>query len=210
MQRVRIKYCGITNLEDALAAIALGVDALGFVFHPPSPRYVTAEQAAAIIARLPPLVSTVGLFVNRPPEEVMETLAMTGIDLVQYHGDETPAACAAGPRAWIKAVRVRTGVDVGACARDYRGARALLVDTFDGQVYGGSGRAFDWSLLPAAVDTPLILAGGLTAANVAAAIRQVRPYAVDVSGGIEASKGRKDHEKMHRFVTEVRTVERET
>lgn len=208
--RVRIKYCGITNVEDALAAIDLGVDALGFVFHPPSPRYVEPERARAIIAALPPLVCKVGLFVNHEPDAVREIVAMTGIDLVQYHGDETPAACATSPRAWIKAVRVRAGTDLAACARDYAGAAALLVDSWDEQVYGGSGRTFDWTLLPAGLARPLILAGGLTPANVADAIRRVRPYAVDVSGGIEASKGRKDREKMHRFVTEVRQVERET
>lgn len=208
--RVRIKYCGITNVEDALAAIDLGVDALGFVFHPPSPRYVEPERVRAIIAELPPLVCKVGLFVNHEPDAVREIVAMTGIDLVQYHGDETPAACAAAPRAWIKAVRVRAETDLVACAREYTGAAALLVDSWDAQVYGGSGRTFDWSLLPDAFARPLILAGGLTPANVADAIRRVRPYAVDVSGGIEASKGRKDREKMHRFVTEVRQVERET
>lgn len=208
--RVRIKYCGITNVEDALAAIDLGVDALGFVFHPPSPRYVQPERVRAIIAELPPLVCKVGLFVNHEPHAVREIVAMTGIDLVQYHGDETPAACAAAPRAWIKAVRVRAETDLVACAREYTGAAALLVDSWDAQVYGGSGRTFDWSLLPDAFARPLILAGGLTPANVADAIRRVRPYAVDVSGGIEASKGRKDREKMHRFVTEVRQVERET
>ncbi|MEQ8659495.1 MAG: phosphoribosylanthranilate isomerase [Gammaproteobacteria bacterium] len=208
--RVRIKYCGITNLDDSLAAIALGVDALGFVFHPPSPRYVEPVLAATIIDALPPLVSKVGLFVNRSAREVRETVAMTGIDLVQYHGDESPADCAAAPCAWIKAVRVRADTDFAACARDFAAASALLLDTWDDQVYGGSGRTFDWSLLPHAVGRPLILAGGLTPDNVAAAIRRVRPYAVDVSGGIEASRGRKDREKMHRFITEVREVERET
>lgn len=208
--RVRIKYCGITNVEDALAAIDLGVDALGFVFHPPSPRYVAPERARAIIAALPPLVCKVGLFVNHEPDAVREIAAMTGIDLVQYHGDETPAICAGSPRAWIKALRVRVDTDLAACAREYAGAAALLVDSWDAQVYGGSGRTFDWSLLPGQFTRPLILAGGLTPDNVADAIRRIHPYAVDVSGGIEASKGRKDREKMHRFVTEVRKVERET
>ena len=118
--RVRIKYCGITNVDDALAAIDLGVDALGFVFHPPSPRYVEPDSAGAIIAALPPLVCKVGLFVNHEPNAVREIAAMTGIDLVQYHGDETPAACAASPRAWIKAVRVRAETDLAGCARVWR------------------------------------------------------------------------------------------
>jgi phosphoribosylanthranilate isomerase len=205
--RVRIKFCGITNSADALAAAALGVDALGFVFHAPSPRYVTPAAAAAIIECLPPLISKVGLFVNMPPDVVSEIVALTGVDVVQFHGDESPADCRLAPRAWIKAIRVRPDTNIVDEVRSYAGAAAILLDAWDKSVYGGTGMSFDWGAVPNAAARPLILAGGLTPENVGAAIRQTRPYAVDVSGGIEASRGRKDHEKMQRFVTEVQNVE---
>lgn len=205
--RVRIKFCGITNVDDALAAVALGVDALGFVFHAPSPRHVGPAAAAAIIQRLPPLVCKVGLFVNAPMATVRETIAQTGIDVVQFHGDESPEVCRDAPRAWIKAIRVQAHTDIGAATRAYTGAAAILLDAWDKTVYGGSGQTFDWDAVPAGLNRPLILAGGLTPDNVAEAIRRTRPFAVDVSGGIETVKGRKDHEKMKRFVTEVHNVE---
>ncbi len=207
MTRVRIKFCGITSRGDAEAAVALGVDALGFVFYPPSPRCVSAADAARIIAGLPPFVSKVGLFVNATPEEVAETVAHTGIDTVQFHGDESPELCRAAPRPWYKAIRVDEQTDVAGAMAAYAGASAVLVDARDPHLYGGSGRTFDWSLLPAARQVPLILAGGLTVANVASAIRAVGPYAVDVSGGIERSKGVKDADKMKQFVREVTQLE---
>ncbi|MEX2479793.1 MAG: phosphoribosylanthranilate isomerase [Gammaproteobacteria bacterium] len=205
--RVRIKFCGITNVDDALAAVALGVDALGFVFHAASPRHVTPAVAAAIIERLPPLVCKVGLFVNAPAATLRETIAQTGIDVVQFHGDETPAACRDAPRAWIKAIRVQAHTDIAAATRGYAGAAAILLDAWDKTVYGGSGNTFDWARVPAELGRPLILAGGLTPENVSEAIRRTRPFAVDVSGGIEAAKGLKDREKMQKFVTEVHNVE---
>ena len=207
--RVRIKFCGITRLEDALAAVALGVDALGFVFHPGSPRFIAPADAADIVRRLPAFVTAVGLFVDAPLSEVGETLARTRIPLAQFHGEESPAYCAAHGRPYVKAVRVRTESTVPDAASDYADAAALLLDTWHPQLAGGTGQAFDWRLVPAACPRPLVLAGGLSSDNVAAAIALVRPYGVDVSGGIEQAKGIKDPARMRAFVAEVRRVERE-
>lgn len=206
---MKIKFCGITRADDAAAAVALGVDALGFVFHAPSPRHVTPEVAAGIVRGLPPFLTKVGLFVNAEAALVARIVDTVGLDVVQFHGDESPAECARAPRPWIKAIRVRPDSDLAAAGQAYAAAAALLYDTYDDAVYGGSGRAFDWALLAARGERPAILAGGLTPANVGDAIRRVRPYAVDVSGGIEAAKGRKDRVKMSDFVREVRRVERE-
>lgn len=208
MRRVRIKFCGITSAADAMAAVALGVDALGFVFYEPSPRFVTPAAAASIIQRLPPFVTAVGLFVNATPQEVRQVADSAGIHVLQFHGDETGEYCRGFDRPWIKAVRVRAPADVTAGAAAYAGARALLLDAYDDARYGGTGRTFDWSAVPVGLELPVILAGGLSAANVAAAIRTVGPYAVDVSGGIESAKGVKDPEKMKKFVTEVARFER--
>ncbi len=210
LSRVRVKFCGITNIDDARVAVALGVDALGFVFYPPSPRYIAPAVAARIIAALPPFVAKVGLFVNAPPAEVESVIAETGIDAVQFHGDEAAADCRRVSRPWIKALRIAEDTDVLRLAADYPEAHALLLDAYDAQLFGGTGRSFDWSRYPADLARPLILAGGLTPDNVAAAIRATAPYAVDVSGGIEARKGVKDIEKMKRFITEVSQLERET
>lgn len=207
---VRIKFCGITRAEDAQAAVKLGADALGFVFYAPSPRCVDVAQAAAIARELPPFISKVGLFVNAQAAEVEDTCRAVGLDVVQYHGDEAPEQCAQAPRPWIKAIRVRADLDVAAeCAR-YAQASAWLFDTYDDSLYGGSGKAFDWDLLPRRHRRPIILAGGLTPDNVAQAIRSTAPYAVDVSGGIEAAKGIKDHEKMRKFIAEVQRCECQT
>jgi phosphoribosylanthranilate isomerase len=207
---VRIKFCGITRVEDALAAVTLGADALGFVFHAPSPRCVSVAKARAIARELPPFVSKVGLFVNTAAGEIESTCRAVGVDVVQYHGDETPEQCAQTPRPWIKAIRVRPGLDIaGECLR-FAAASAWLFDTFDEKLYGGSGKAFDWRLLPQQHRRPIILAGGLTPDNVGAAIRSTAPYAVDVSGGIEAAKGIKDHDKMRMFIAEVQRCECET
>ena len=207
---VKIKFCGITRAEDGEAAAALGADAIGFVFYAPSPRYVDPERAARIAARLPPFLCKVGLFVNAAATTVADIVATVGLDLVQYHGDESPHDCSQAPRAWIKAIRIRAEMDVGAeCAR-FNAARAWLLDSYDDTLYGGSGKQFDWALLPATYRRPIILAGGLTPANVGAAIRASRPYAVDVSGGIEAAKGIKDYDKMQKFIAEVKRVECET
>lgn len=206
--RTRVKICGITRREDALAAVAAGADALGFVFHRPSPRWVEPDVARDIIAALPPFVTAVGLFVDLPLDEVRAITTRTGVDQLQFHGDESPAYCAQAPRAYIKAVKVRPGFELAAAERAYTDARALLVDAWHPELPGGTGQTFDWHLLRGARTLPLILAGGLTAANVAAAIRVVRPYAVDVSGGVESRKGIKDPARMREFFAEVDTDER--
>ena len=204
MAVVRSKICGITRIEDALLAIAAGADALGFVFYPPSPRAVTVAQAQAIIAALPPFVTTVGLFVNIGRRELNELLSVLPLDLLQFHGDETPVDCAGYQRPYIKALRVKPGDDIAQLAAPYAQASGILLDTFVLGVPGGTGAAFDWSLVPPDLSKPIILAGGLTAENVFAAIEKVQPYAVDVSGGVEASKGIKDSLKVELFLREVR------
>jgi phosphoribosylanthranilate isomerase len=201
---VRSKICGITRLEDALVAIEAGADAIGFVFYAKSPRAVTVEQARAIIAALPPFVTTVGLFVNMPRAELTELLAQVPLDLLQFHGDETAADCVGYGRPYIKALRVQAGDDVAAMIALYPEASGILLDTFVAGVPGGTGEAFDWSLVPQLPSKPIVLAGGLTAENVRAAIEQVQPYAVDVSGGVEQSKGIKSAEKVRAFIAAVK------
>ncbi|QCI11434.1 phosphoribosylanthranilate isomerase [Pseudomonas putida] len=204
MSNVRSKICGITRIEDALAAADAGADAIGFVFYAKSPRAVDVRQARAIIAELPPFVTTVGLFVNASRCELNEILEVVPLDLLQFHGDETPADCEGFHRPWIKALRVRPGDDLEAACQLYAGAQGVLLDTFVAGVPGGTGEAFDWSLVPAGLSKPVILAGGLSAANVGQAIAQVRPYAVDVSGGVEQSKGIKDAAKIDAFIRAVK------
>lgn len=204
MTVVRSKICGITRIEDALAVVEAGADAIGLVFYGKSPRAVSVEQAAAILHALPPFVTTVGLFVDMPRDELLQLLQRLPLDLLQFHGDESPADCEGYGRPYIKALRVRPGEDVAAAMAPYTGARGILLDTFVEGVPGGTGASFDWSLVPEDAAKPIILAGGLDAGNVATAIRQVRPYAVDVSGGVEASKGIKDADKIRAFVRAVR------
>lgn len=204
MSNVRSKICGITRIEDALAAAEAGADAIGLVFYARSPRAVDVRQARAIIAALPPFVTTVGLFVNATRCELNEILEAVPLDLLQFHGDETPQDCEGYQRPWIKALRVRPGDDLEAACRLYAGARGILLDTYVPGVPGGTGEAFDWSLVPARLSKPVILAGGLSAANVGQAIAQVRPYAVDVSGGVEQAKGIKDAAKIEAFVQAVK------
>lgn len=204
MAAVRSKICGITRVEDALVAAEAGADAIGLVFYDRSPRAVSVQQARAIIAALPPFVTTVGLFVNASRCEIGEILDAVPLDLLQFHGDETSAQCEGHGRPYIKALRVRPGEDIAACCAEYNQASGILLDTYVPGVPGGTGEAFDWSLVPADLGKPVILAGGLTADNVRAAIAQVSPYAVDVSGGVEASKGVKDAEKIRAFIREVR------
>lgn len=208
-QRIRIKFCGITRASDAAIAVALGVDALGFVFHPASPRNIEPAEAGAIIRSLPAFVSAVGLFVDAPLMKVHEIVGQTGLSLVQFHGEESPAYCEQYGRSYVKAVRVKDRHSVTEAALSYGGACALLLDTWHPQLAGGTGEAFDWSLVPAERSKPMILAGGLNSANVARAIREVAPFAVDVSGGIEQAKGLKDSAKMRLFVAEVNALERE-
>ena len=206
MRRTRIKICGITRLSDALAAVDAGVDALGFVFYPPSPRALALAEADAILGALPPLVTRVGLVVD-PDEQQLAAVARLDLDLLQFHGTESAAACSRSPKPHVKAIAMRPGVDLCAEARRFEGARALLLDTHDPSLFGGTGRVFDWERVPMGLSVPLILAGGLDAANVGAAIRQVQPYAVDVSGGVEAAKGIKDHDKIRHFVAAVRSAD---
>jgi len=203
---VRSKICGITRVEDALAAVDAGADAIGLVFYAKSPRAVTVPQAQAILAALPPFVTTVGLFVDCQRSELNAILDAVPLDLLQFHGDESPAACEGFRRPYIKALRVKPGDDIAARIGLYGSATGVLLDTFVPGVPGGTGEAFDWSLVPQGLSVPIILAGGLTPENVRAAIEQVRPYAVDVSGGVEASKGLKDSDKIHAFVRAVRSV----
>jgi phosphoribosylanthranilate isomerase len=204
MSNVRSKICGITRIEDALAAAQAGADAIGFVFYAKSPRAVDVRQARAIIAELPPFVTTVGLFVNASRCELSEILEAVPLDLLQFHGDETPQDCEGHHRPWIKALRVLPGDDLEAACQLYAGARGILLDTYVPGVPGGTGEAFDWSLVPARLSKPIILAGGLSADNVGQAITQVQPYAVDVSGGVEQAKGIKDAAKIEAFMRAVK------
>ncbi|NBF06027.1 phosphoribosylanthranilate isomerase [Pseudomonas sp. Fl5BN2] len=203
MPAVRSKICGITRIEDALAAVAAGADAIGLVFYAKSPRAVNVQQARAIIAALPPFVTTVGLFVNASRCELGEILDAVPLDLLQFHGDESAADCEGYHRPYIKALRVKAGDDIAAACLAYPLASGILLDTYVEGVPGGTGEAFDWSLVPRELSKPIILAGGLSAENVVQAIAQVRPYAVDVSGGVEQSKGIKDQAKIRAFMQAV-------
>ncbi|MCL2021295.1 MAG: phosphoribosylanthranilate isomerase [Betaproteobacteria bacterium] len=203
---IRIKICGLTSAEDVDAAVAAGADAIGFVFYPPSPRYVSVEAAATLIRRLPPFVLSVGLFVNAASDEIAATLAKLPLNMLQFHGDESVADCERWQRPYLKATRMKPGVDARRIATEFATARALLLDTFT-EAYGGGGRTFDWTLIPADLSMPLVLSGGLTPENVGAAIKQVRPLGVDVSSGVEVAKGRKDHHRMREFVAAVKAAE---
>jgi phosphoribosylanthranilate isomerase len=203
----RAKICGITRIEDALAAAQSGADAIGLVFYARSPRHVSIAQAAQLAAALPPFVTTVGLFVNADAAFVREVLASVPLDLLQFHGDESPEYCAQFAKPYLKAIRVQAGVDLLQCASDFRGARGLLLDAYVQGVPGGTGATFDWVLIPENLPLPVILSGGLDAENVASAIMRVRPYAVDVSSGVEADKGIKDAAKIARFMQEVKRMD---
>lgn len=205
---MRTKICGITSIEDAQAAVYFGADALGFVFYPASPRYIHPSDAAAIIHKLPPFVTCVGLFVNAEQKMLEKTVRDTGVDLVQFHGDESEDECGLSSKPWIKAIRVGEETDLAAESKRYNRANSLLLDTMVPGSYGGTGRAFDWSLVPKNIDKPIILAGGLDLGNVIAAINATSPYAVDVSGGVELKKGVKDHDKMEEFIKRVRSIEK--
>jgi phosphoribosylanthranilate isomerase len=204
-RRTRTKICGITRPEDGLFAAAQGADAIGLVFYAPSPRSVTVEQAREVLAALPPFVTTVGLFVDAQEAEVRRLISALPLDLLQFHGNEEEAFCRSFGRPYFKALRMVEGLDLAAEAARYASASALLLDSFQAGVPGGTGHAFDWARISAGLNKPVILAGGLGPENVAAAIRQVRPYAVDVSSGVEAAKGIKDAEKIIAFM---RGVER--
>jgi phosphoribosylanthranilate isomerase len=198
--RTRTKICGITRLEDALSAVEAGADAIGLVFYANSPRYVAPEKAAQIAAALPPFVDAVGLFVDAEATEVRSILAKVKLDLLQFHGDEPPAYCDSFNFPYIKAARVRPGLNLVEYAARYHHAKALLLDAYVEGVAGGTGERFDWNLIPADLPKPVILAGGLNPGNVADAVRQTHPYAVDVSGGVEKEKGIKDADKIAAFM----------
>lgn len=207
--KVRIKICGLTRRGDLSAAIDAGADAIGLVFYPPSPRYVDLQTAAELARAVPPFVGVVGLFVNADPAEVRATLAAVPIHLLQFHGDEDEAYCRQFERPYLKAARVKPGMTQGDLLQytaAFPSAQGILLDAFvDG--YGGGGKVFDWSLVPPGLDAPLVLSGGLDAANVAEAVRRVRPAAVDVSSGVEAAKGIKDVEKIRAFIAAVRAAD---
>jgi phosphoribosylanthranilate isomerase len=197
---VRVKICGITRLPDLQAACAAGADALGFVFYDRSPRHLGAAQAAALVGALPPFVQSVGLFVDAAPAFIESVLRDVPLDLLQFHGNETAVDCARYGRPWIKAVRVNHDADLLKYAADFADARGLLLDAFVPGVPGGTGERFDWSLIPPDLPLPIVLSGGLDPGNVGEAVRTVRPWAVDVSSGVEAAKGIKDAHKMAQFV----------
>lgn len=201
--RTRIKICGITRPEDAEIAANLGADAIGLVFHDPSPRRIEVAQAARVVAALPPFVAAVALFVDAPADRIRRVLDHARIDLIQFHGAEPPETCRGFGCPYIKAIRMRPDIDLTAEARRYHDAAALLIDTYVKGVPGGTGEAFDWRPLPPDLGLPVMLAGGLRPDNVAAAIRIVRPYGVDVSGGVEASGGIKDGAKLQAFFAAV-------
>ena len=206
MSRTRIKICGLTRAQDVRAAVDHGADAIGFVFYASSPRAVSIAQAAALVALLPPFVASVGLFVNATADEVNCVLERVPLQLLQFHGDEVEADCARFGRPWIKAARMRAGVDLVEFASLHPGASGILVDAFV-EGYGGGGKTFDWSLIPQGFGRPLVLSGGLDADNVVDAVRRIRPWAVDVSSGVESDKGIKDTAKIAAFIAGVRDAD---
>ena len=205
--RTRVKICGLTRPQDVQAAAQAGADALGFVFYEPSPRNVSVAKAAELVRTVPAFTTVTGLFVNPAPEFVEQVLASVPLDLLQFHGDETPEFCDRFPTRWIKAIRVKEPGDIERAFQRYSAASGLLVDAWVADKYGGTGQSFNWDLIPDDRPLPLILAGGLTSDNVARAVTQVRPWGVDVSGGVESSKGIKDAAKVTDFISEVRRVD---
>lgn len=202
--RTRIKICGITRAEDARAAVELGADAIGLVFYAPSPRCVGPDRARAIIAALPPFVTIVGLFVDPAAQQVESVLRCCSLGLLQFHGDEAPDFCGGFGLPYVKAVRVKDDADLVQYLSPYHAAQGWLLDAYDERLYGGTGEPFDWKLIPRDLARPVILSGGLTPENVGAAVRQVRPWAVDVSSGVEAGKGVKDAAKIAAFIAGVK------
>jgi phosphoribosylanthranilate isomerase len=198
--RTRVKICGITRVEDALSAVEQGADAIGLVFYPPSPRYVSASQAAEIAQVLPAFVTVVGLFVDALSADIEAVLSKVPIDLIQFHGNETPEQCRRYEKPYIKAIRVKTDTNLIQYQSDFSDAKALLLDTYTEGVPGGTGQVFDWNVIPKHMTKQLVLAGGLDANNVTQAIKLVKPYAVDVSGGVESAKGIKDAAKIAAFM----------
>ncbi len=207
MARTRIKICGITRRQDAAAAVNAGADAVGLVFYADSPRAVTPEQAQAIVADVPAMVTTVGLFVDADPGWVAEVSDGLSLGLLQFHGSETPGYCEGFQRPWMKALRVAAAMNVADEIDRYSGGSAILLDTYKKGVPGGTGERFDWGQVPSAPRLPLVLAGGLDAGNVQEAIAETGPYAVDVSGGVEAAPGIKSVDRIEAFVSAVRRAD---
>jgi phosphoribosylanthranilate isomerase len=204
--RTRIKICGITRADDARAAANAGADAIGLVFYPPSPRFLSVERAVEIRDALPAFVQTVALFVNPDSAQVAQVLGRVKPAMLQFHGDEKPEFCRQFGVPYVKAARVRQGLDLIEYLRPFENAAAWLLDSFV-EAYGGVGERFDWSLVPRKLERPLILSGGLERGNVAEAVRQLRPWGVDVSSGVESAKGIKDAAKIAAFISEVRNAD---
>ena len=208
--RTRVKICGITRIEDAICAVQSGADAIGLVFYAESPRNISLQVAQEIVDALPPFISVVGLFVNASENKIQTVLTQLRLDVLQFHGDETAAECAQFNLPYLKAIRVKPDTNLLQCCLEFNSAQALLLDAHSDAAYGGTGRTFDWRLIPQNLPTPIILAGGLNPENVGAAIRQVQPYAVDVSGGVEMSKGIKDAAKIAAFMRQVNEAQSRT
>ena len=208
--RTRVKICGFTRIEDAVYAAHNGVDAIGLVFYPFSPRHVEIEQAIRIVNALPAFTSVVALFVDEQEAKIREVLAQVPIDCIQFHGDETAEACRIYGKRYIKAISMREGIDIPALAHYYHDAAGLLLDAFHPDSKGGTGSQFNWSLIPNQLDLPIILAGGLDETNAKLAVQTVRPYALDVSSGVETKKGIKDSLKMAAFIKQVNEGDRVT
>jgi phosphoribosylanthranilate isomerase len=204
--RTRIKICGITRAQDGVAAARAGADAIGLVFYPPSPRFLNVERAREIRDALPPFVQTVALFVNPDAAQVAQVIGRVQPALLQFHGEETPVFCAQFGLPYIKACRVAAEVDLLKYLGPFSAASGWLLDAHV-EEYGGVGASFDWSLVPPSLERPLVLSGGLTRENVATAVRRVKPWAVDVSSGVESAKGIKDAAKIAAFIAEVRNAD---
>lgn len=207
MSRTRIKICGITNAHDAETAIRAGADALGFMMYEDSPRFIDPVIAMDILQRIPPFVSCVGVFVNPSRDQVIELCRDLPFDVLQFHGDEDEDFCSRFSKPYVKAIRVSEGLDLAQTIARFPRARAILLDSQVAGMYGGSGSKFDWQLATAPLQKPVILAGGLNAANVAEAIRLVKPFAVDISSGVEKHKGIKDVDKVHEFIAAVKSCD---
>ncbi len=206
--RTRVKICGFTQVEDAVAAAKLGVDAIGLVFYPPSPRNVSIEQAISIVNALPAFVTVVALFVDEQEAKIREVLGKVSVDCLQFHGDETADACRLYNKPYMKAIRMKPELDVMVIAEEYKDASALLLDAYHPGIKGGSGSQFDWDLIPKDCTLPVILAGGLQVDNATQAVQSVKPYALDVSSGVESSKGIKDVAKMAAFIQAINEGDR--
>ncbi|WP_340121733.1 phosphoribosylanthranilate isomerase [Methylobacter svalbardensis] len=206
--RTRVKICGFTRVEDAVCAASLGVDAIGLVFYPPSPRNIDIAQAVEIVKALPAFVSVVALFVDEQESRIREVLAQVPVDCLQFHGNEPAGACGLYGKRYMKAVRMQDGIDISALALQYHDAAGLLLDAYHQGAKGGTGSRFDWNRIPEHCALPIVLAGGLDQNNAGQAVQTVRPYAVDVSSGVEVEKGVKDALKMAAFIREVNEGDR--